>query len=64
MDMNAEYVNVFIEKMRAVITDLQSKLLLAETEIHFKDKKINELNSALNKVEKEVKVAEVELDSF
>jgi len=48
MDMNGEFINVYIEKMRAVISEMQSKLLLLETDLHFKTKKVEELQTALN----------------
>jgi Tat protein secretion system quality control protein TatD with DNase activity len=48
MDMSGEFINVYIEKMRAVISEMQSKLLLLETDLHFKTKKVEELQTALN----------------
>ena len=50
MDMSGEFINVYIEKMRAVISEMQSKLLLLETDLHFKTKKVEELQTALNSV--------------
>jgi Tat protein secretion system quality control protein TatD with DNase activity len=65
MDMSGEFVNVYIEKMRAVITDMQSKLLLLETDAHFKAKRIEELQAALNSaVTKAQKPKKVTEDSF
>ena len=53
--MDGEFVNVFIEKMRGVINDMQSRILMLETDLHFKNKRIDELQVALDKVTKKVK---------
>jgi len=39
--MNSEFINIFIQKQKNLITELQSKLLLAEAQ--------NELNSEIIK---------------
>jgi len=56
--MDGEFVNVFIEKQRNLINEMQSKILLLETDLHFKTIKLNELQVALDKVNKKVKKAE------
>ena len=53
--MDSEFVNVFIEKQKNLIGEMQSKILLLETDLHFKTKQINELQVALDKVTKKVK---------
>jgi len=63
MDMSGEFVNVYIEKMRAVITDMQSKLLLLETDQHFKQKKIEELAAALDSALKNQKPVKKVIDN-
>lgn len=63
--MNEEFINLYIEKMRALIHDLQSKVLLLETDIHLRTIKMEELtlqneslgadlSSALEKLSKRV----------
>lgn len=63
--MDGAYINVFIEKLRNTINEMQSKILLLETDIHFRNLKITELTNqvgemqvALDKVTKKVKRTE------
>jgi len=63
MDMNSEFINVYIEKMRAVITDMQSKILLLETDQHFKQKRIEELSVALDNALKNQKPSKKVIDN-
>jgi uncharacterized coiled-coil protein SlyX len=57
--MDTEFVTVYIEKMKSMLNDLQTRVLFLETDIHFKEKVIgdlttknNELQTALDKVAK------------
>jgi len=63
--MNEEFINLYIEKMRALIHELQSKVLLLETDIQLRTSKMEELtlhneslsadlSSALEKLAKRV----------
>lgn len=63
--MDGAYINVFIEKLRNTINEMQSKILLLETDIHFRNLQITELTNqvgemqvALDKVTKKVKRTE------
>ena len=48
--MNSEFINIFIQKQKSLITELQSKLLLAESQVELNNellKKANEENLTL-----------------
>ena len=48
--MNSEFINIFIQKQKNLINELQSKLLLAETQIELNNeilKKTTEENDRL-----------------
>jgi hypothetical protein len=42
--MTEEFITVYIEKMKATLIDLQTRVLFLETDSHFKTKAIEELN--------------------
>jgi hypothetical protein len=63
--MDGAYINVFIEKLRNTINDMQSKILLLETDLHFRDLKaaelatqVSDLQTSLDKVSKKAKKVE------
>ena len=49
--MDGAYINVFIEKLRNTINEMQSKILLLETDIHFKNLQISELTNRVNETQ-------------
>lgn len=45
--MDTEFVNLFISKQRALIDDLQSRLLLSETKLALVESKLEQANKTL-----------------
>lgn len=50
--MDTEFINMFISKQRALIDDLQSRLLLAETKLAIVDQKLVEANQTIETLNK------------
>lgn len=46
--MDTEFINLFISKQKALIDDLQSRLLLSDTKLALVEKKLDDANKALN----------------
>jgi len=44
---NAEFVNLYVEKQKKLIDEFQSKIILLETNLHYKDLAIEEANANL-----------------
>lgn len=61
--MNSEFVNAFIKRQRALIDDLQSRLLIAETTIEISNQEITNLKvtiESLSQTNKKSKAAQAE----
>ena len=44
--MDTEFVTVYIEKMKAMLNDLQTRILFLETDKYFKEKAIEDLTKS------------------
>lgn len=49
--MEAEFINVFIEKQREVIHDLMTKNVMAEARIAFAEQKLSQVQSIIDELE-------------
>jgi hypothetical protein len=61
--MNSEFVNAFIKRQRALIDDLQSRLLIAETTIEISNQENTNLKAtieSLSQTNKKSKAAQAE----
>jgi hypothetical protein len=45
--MNVDFVNVYIKKQKALIDDLQSRLLISESSLELANQEINNLKNQL-----------------
>lgn len=52
--MNSEFINVFIQKQKNLINDLQGKLLLAETQLELAQVVSNKLTEELDQAKSEL----------
>jgi predicted nucleic acid-binding Zn-ribbon protein len=52
--METEFINVYIERQKNVITDFQSKVILLETNMQFKEQAIEVLNNKTAELTAEV----------
>lgn len=52
--MDAEFINLFIAKQKALIDDFQSRLLLSETKLAILEKKLEEANKSIETLNKKV----------
>jgi uncharacterized coiled-coil protein SlyX len=57
--MDTEYINVYLEKLRAAYNEAINRILILETDIHFRNKlietqvlQLSELQTALDKAAK------------
>ena len=50
--MDAEFINVFIQKQKALIDDLQSRLLLSETKLSIIEMKLADANKTIESLNK------------
>jgi chromosome segregation ATPase len=62
--MQAEFVNVFLEKQRDHLMDFVSRVIMAETKQHFTDKEIEDLTAKLTAAESHITEIEKERDSL
>lgn len=62
--MQAEFVNVFLEKQRDHLIDFVSRVIMAETKQHFADKEIEDLTAKLTAAEGVIANLEKEKDSL
>lgn len=62
--MQAEFINVFLEKQRDHLMDFVSRVIMAETKQHFADKEIEELTEKLTAAEGVIANLEKEKDSL
>lgn len=62
--MQAEFVNVFLEKQRDHLMDFISRIIMAETKQHFADKEIEDLTAKLTAAESHITEIEKERDSL
>jgi chromosome segregation ATPase len=62
--MQAEFVNVFLEKQRDHLMDFISRIIMAETKQHFADKEIEDLTAKLTAAEGHITEIEKERDSL
>lgn len=49
--MDEQFVNVFIQKQKALIDDLQQKLVLSETRSHVFEQRVNDHNERIRQLE-------------
>lgn len=54
--MDTEFINLFISKQRALIDDLQSRLLLSETKLALVESKLEQANKTLESFKLDKKV--------
>ncbi len=52
--MDADFINLFIAKQKALIDDLQSRLLLSDTKLAILEKKLEEANKSVDALNKKV----------
>lgn len=45
--MDTDFINMFISKQKALIDDLQSRLLLSDTKLSLVEKKLDEANKTI-----------------
>ena len=50
--MDTEFINLYIAKQKALIDDLQSRLLLSETKAQLLESKLSEANKKVEQIEK------------
>lgn len=50
--MDTEFINIFIAKQKALIDDLQSRLLLSETKVTLLEGKLDEANKQVEALAK------------
>ena len=62
--MQAEFINVFLEKQRDHLMDFVSRVIMAETKQHFADKEIEDLTAKLTAAESVIANLEKERDSL
>jgi chromosome segregation ATPase len=62
--MQAEFINVFLEKQRDHLMDFVSRVIMAETKQHFADKEIEDLTAKLTAAETHITEIEKERDSL
>lgn len=62
--MQAEFVNVFLEKQRDHLMDFISRIIMAETKQHFADKELEDLTAKLTAAEGHITEIEQERDSL
>ena len=55
MDQTAEFVNIFISKQKALIDDLQSRLLLCETKLTIMENKLADASKQIETLNKKSK---------
>ena len=51
--MDVEFINMFISKQKALIDDLQSRLLLSETKLALVEKKLDDANLTIASINEE-----------
>lgn len=52
--MDSDFINLFIAKQKALIDDLQSRLLLSDTKLAILEKKLEEANKSVDALNKKV----------
>lgn len=65
--MDSEFINAYIAKQKALISDLQSKLLIAETTVDIlkaSNARITEENDKLNQIQQTEKSSKKMKDNF